>query len=97
MNGKQFPVCARCTGVTIGQVLAIIYFFITKSAKIGMSIFLLGIMGLDWGLQEFKIKSSTNIRRLITGICGGFGFILFYIGGFRKIVNVFKVFFKLNA
>lgn len=94
LNGKQFPVCARCTGVTIGQTLAVIYFFITKNAKIGLSIFLLGIMGLDWGLQEFKIKSSTNVRRLITGVCGGFGIILFYIWGFQKIVKFFKYVMK---
>jgi len=91
MNGKQFPVCARCTGVTIGQILAVIYFFITKSTRIGLSIFLLGIMGLDWGLQEFKIKSSTNVRRLITGICGGFGIISLYIWSLKKMLKILRL------
>lgn len=30
-------------------------------------------MLFDWLLQYFRIKESTNIRRLITGVLGGFG------------------------
>jgi uncharacterized membrane protein len=27
----------------------------------------------DWGLQALKIKESTNFRRMITGLVGGYG------------------------
>lgn len=32
-----------------------------------------GIMLTDWSLQYFGIKESTNSRRLVTGLIGGFG------------------------
>lgn len=76
-KGHQFPVCARCTGVCIGQFSAIlINYFITIPIQI--SFLFLTIMGLDWGVQELKIKASTNFRRLVTGILGGFGLFSFY-------------------
>ena len=28
---------------------------------------------MDWLIQFIKVKESTNIRRLITGLLGGFG------------------------
>lgn len=79
-KGKQFPVCARCTGVFIGQVLAIMFSFSTKiKVNFLMSGLLLAVMGTDWGLQALKINVSNNYRRLITGICGGFGLFTIYI------------------
>ena len=89
-HGKQFPVCARCTGVFIGQILAIITFLFRITVSVPVSLFLLLIMGADWFIQEINIKPSTNIRRLITGICGGFGVFSMYIAFFRKIINLFR-------
>ncbi len=76
----QFPVCARCTGVIIGQTIAIICLFIFKLEWWINLLFLLP-MGIDWGLQFLKILKSTNIRRLITGLLGGFGltYIYYYV------------------
>lgn len=86
-KGHQFPVCARCTGVAIGQLLAIIInFFFTIPYSI--CFLYLGIMGLDWGLQESKILESTNRRRLITGIFGGFGLFSIYINICKKIYHI---------
>lgn len=76
-KGRQFPVCARCTGVSIGQALALLLHII--DIPISMSLCFLSIMGIDWGLQELKIKESTNYRRLFTGILGGFGLFSIYI------------------
>ena len=86
-HGKQFPVCARCTGATIGQFLSIIlnvvYIISSHNSKEEKklpwiispesSMISMGIMGADWLVQEVGIKESTNVRRLITGILGGFG------------------------
>lgn len=71
-RGRQFPVCARCTGVFVGQILAIGCRFFVKSNFMICVDFCL-ILLIDWMIQYFKIKESTNLRRLITGILGGYG------------------------
>lgn len=86
INGRQMPVCARCTGVFIGQCMAIIF----KAARpkdrgVWIPALLLMLMGIDWGIQEFGIKESTNRRRLITGIAGGFGLFRLYFFAFSKM------------
>lgn len=88
-KGHQFPVCARCTGVFIGQIVAFIVGFFHK-VTVKASIILMGIMGIDWGIQAVKIKESTNIRRLITGILGGFGLYSIYWSIARFIKRQFS-------
>jgi len=73
-NGYQFPICARCTGVLIGYIAALI------CAPFYMSNYIVGlvfcaVMFIDWFIQFLKIIESTNIRRLITGVLGGYGII----------------------
>lgn len=70
-KGHQFPVCARCTGVFVGQVCAIALRFFVKP-KLVLCIDFCLILLIDWLVQFCKIKESTNVRRLITGILGGF-------------------------
>jgi uncharacterized membrane protein len=72
LNGYQMPVCARCTGVIIGYLLAIPLFFLYSFSWV-ITLAGCGSMLLDWGLQAMKIKESTNIRRLISGLSGGYG------------------------
>lgn len=82
----QFPVCARCTGVLIGYILSIpLSFFI--EFKIYVYIFICLIMFFDWLIQYLKICESTNIRRLITGILGGYGLMSIYIYIVKWVVN----------
>ncbi|HIU01973.1 MAG TPA: DUF2085 domain-containing protein [Candidatus Onthocola gallistercoris] len=83
-HGHQFPVCARCTGVAVGQILAIILNLFRK-ISFSISLLFLGIMGIDWGIQEIGIKESTNKRRFVTGILGGFGCFNIYCILIRKI------------
>lgn len=86
-KGRQFPVCARCTGVCIGQLLAIaanIFF----SVPARLSVLFLSLMGIDWGLQETGIRPSTNPRRLFTGILGGFGLFNCYCILLKKLWNI---------
>lgn len=85
-KGYQFPICARCTGVLIGELVALI--LLLCSIKIGfiVSLILLIPMGIDWGLQYLKILMSDNIRRLITGILGGVGMIYFYFNIIMLII-----------
>ncbi|WP_211220725.1 DUF2085 domain-containing protein [Paenibacillus terrigena] len=74
-QGYQFPICARCTGVILGQIGMVILLLMSVRITLGVSVIGLGIMFIDWLLQRLKVKESTNWRRLITGILGGCGLI----------------------
>ena len=97
-KGRQFPVCARCTGVAVGQLLAVVTGIFT-AVPLFLSLLCLGLMGLDWGIQEAKIKESNNYRRLFTGILGGFGLFCIYARIFRGIRSFVKrhKFFKKSV
>ena len=89
-KGYQFPMCARCTGVMIGYLIAIpIYFIYTLS--ISTYIVLCAIMFLDWYIQYLKIKTSTNVRRLISGTLGGFGSMSLELVALELIISSLKV------
>ena len=66
LHGYQFPLCARCTGVVLGHILAL---FTRPLPKFAPTAFL-AVMLCDWVRQELG-ESSTNIRRLLTGILAG--------------------------
>lgn len=68
----QFPVCARCTGIILSSVFAIVVYMFYR-LPIKFYFFMVVIMGVDGGIQYLKIKESNNIRRFITGCLGGFG------------------------
>lgn len=89
-KGKQFPVCARCTGVFFGYLTAFLFLAFRKILPVKPAIALLGCMGIDWGLQETGIKKSTNLRRLLTGFAGGLGLCSLYFQAIRKLIHFIK-------
>lgn len=91
IKGYTFPICARCTGVGIGQTVAIITLIFGIRINIYFSLVFLGIMGLDWIIQYTGIKASNNKRRLITGILAGYGIVNIY---FYIVFNFFKILFQ---
>lgn len=70
IKGWQMPVCARCTGVLIGHILSL--FVIGKRLPLMLPVCCCLTTLADWTAQQLG-KLSTNPRRLITGILGGFG------------------------
>ena len=90
IKGWQLPVCARCTGVCIGQLASLIVGIIFKPISIRKSVLLISLMGIDWGVQEANIKKSTNTRRLITGILGGYGLFNIYVRAISKFYLAIK-------
>lgn len=88
-KGYQFPVCARCTGVLLSTIPAIIVFF-KKKIPILTCIAMSGVMFTDWFIQRIGIKESTNRRRLISGLIGGFGFITLHLYLYRLIWRKIK-------
>lgn len=90
-KGKQFPICARCTGIFIGYLLAIIYFILQlildfQYPSIYISTILVIPTLIDGVIQYFTHYESGNYRRLITGILAGFGII--FILRFVAIIGI---------
>ncbi len=89
VKGFQFPVCARCTGVILSAIIATILFF-KKRLPIWVCIAMSGVMLLDWGMQYLEIRESTNRRRFITGLIGGFGYSTLHLHFYRYIYEKLK-------
>lgn len=70
--GYQFPVCARCTGIIIGGIFAIVIPFIDLSYY---SLILLIPLILDGTIQLKTRYESNNFKRFLTGFLYGFGLI----------------------
>ncbi|GEM_PF-428593 len=88
-RGYQLPVCARCTGVIIGYLLAVPVCILSG---INRCISILGCICMlaDWTLQACKIKPSTNTRRFITGILGDYGIMSVQIGLIKKFILMLR-------
>ena len=86
-HGYQFPVCARCTGVIIGQTVGILTYTVYKMPW-NQSSFFLFLMFLDWFLQRMKLLQSTNMRRLITGLLCGYALGQSYITILLKAIQI---------
>ena len=86
-KGVQFPLCARCTGVLIGQTIMLVISFTGIFIPFWAGFLLLSPMGIDWSLQYFAAKESTNMRRLISGFLGGCGYIAILAKLAMAIIN----------
>lgn len=73
-KGYQFPVCARCTGIFIGQIIGVICIVLGLRINFIWSIVLILPMAIDGLIQLMKIMESNNIRRFITGFISGVGY-----------------------
>lgn len=72
-RGYQFPLCARCTGVLLGEIAGIVGIIIGIRMRWYNIIAFILIMGLDWFIQYIKLLYSNNWRRVITGTLCGLG------------------------
>jgi uncharacterized membrane protein len=89
VKGKQFPVCARCTGVLIGNIGAFLIFFVYP-LPILFCLVGCAIMFADWLIQYLNIRESTNVRRLITGVIGGYSLTTLYCTGIKHLIQFFS-------
>jgi uncharacterized membrane protein len=88
IQGYQLPVCARCTGVILGYLLSIPGFLYFGYCRLAAGFGCI-ILFVDWLLQALKIKESTNRRRLITGILGGFGLMSLQLKFYSGLIKAF--------
>lgn len=72
VKGYQFPLCARCTGIALGHLTALLFApFYTFKIKIFILILPLAI---DGTIQYITNYESNNLKRVITGFLYGFAF-----------------------
>ena len=69
----QFPVCARCCGAFLGEILALILFLKKIRIRNAISFRAAATMFADWYIQYIGELESTNKRRFVSGILGGLG------------------------
>ncbi|MEM2922100.1 MAG: DUF2085 domain-containing protein [Candidatus Bathyarchaeia archaeon] len=81
-RSRSVRLCARCTGTVVGYLLSIMFLknldltgFLALSPTIQFTLaFILGLpSAVDWLAQTWKLKESTNNRRVLVGILIGSG------------------------
>lgn len=70
-KGKQFPVCARCTGIHVGYLSFPIFTFNVATMSFPLTILLLLPTIVDGYTQAFYNRESTNFLRFWTGLAAG--------------------------
>lgn len=85
-KGYQFPVCARCAGVIIGYIITLPLYFIWDASFI-LCIAFAAIMFADWLIQYLQILESTNIRRFVTGVMGGYSIFTLQLLTVKQVVQ----------
>ena len=81
-KGKQFPICARCTGLALGYILSFVVLILAGLLPLWAILLLIIPTAIDGTGQLFGKWHSNNSRRFVTGTFAGIGvfFILFHIG-----------------
>jgi uncharacterized membrane protein len=75
LKGRQFPVCARCTGIYIGYFTYPFFLFDLAYLNFYISVALIMPTVIDGLIQALSNRESNNVIRLVTGIAAGTGFI----------------------
>ncbi len=85
-RGKQFPICARCTGELVGMILCIPTLIFWGCPSFGIVLLLMVPLIIDGSVQKLTSYESGNIRRLITGILFGMALIFTFVYFHRTCV-----------
>ena len=77
-HGKQFPICARCTGELVGMIIGLIACFFRRP-DVWIPLALMVPMIADGFIQLKTRYESTNPRRFLTGLLGGCGAVTLFV------------------
>ena len=78
-RGKQFPICAQCTGELVGIIVGIPIAIFWGCPRCWIVLLMMIPLVFDGFLQRLTSYESGNIRRLLTGILFGIAFIFAFI------------------
>ncbi|MGD8190699.1 DUF2085 domain-containing protein [Brevibacillus ginsengisoli] len=73
INGKQMPLCARCTAILLGYLMLPVFLFVYPSVPFYIGLLLQVPMLIDGYTQLRKWRESTNWLRALTGFLSGAG------------------------
>ena len=85
-RGKQFPICARCTGELVGMIVCIPTLIFWSCPSFGIVLLLMVPLIIDGSVQKLTSYESGNIRRLITGILFGMALVFTFVYFHRTCV-----------
>ena len=74
-KGFQFPLCARCTGILVGEIVACLLLLCNIHIDVFIAILLICPTVLDGMIQLLGKYESTNFKRLFSGLIAGIGLI----------------------
>lgn len=77
-RGYQFPLCARCTGILLGELCGIPLYFLGIRPPLWLLLLPICIMALDGGSQLLDWQTSTNQRRFATGLLAGYAYLTLF-------------------
>lgn len=77
-HGRQFPLCARCTGELLGILLAMVVCLFFR-CPVKLCVVLMVPMVLDGSIQLLSPYESQNVLRCVTGMLFGFGFWMLFV------------------
>ncbi len=87
-QGKQFPICARCTGELIGILSGIPIAVCLGYPRFWIVILMMMPLVIDGFIQRLTTYESNNMRRLLTGILFGIAFVFMLIYFHRTCVHI---------
>jgi uncharacterized membrane protein len=87
-KGRQFPLCARCTGLVIGEFLLAPILWVFGFDHVLISMLLIVPLAIDGSLQYFGFMASNNGRRLSTGLLAGVGIATLAFVAIRKGISL---------
>lgn len=92
LGSYQFPLCARCTGIMLGRVLAVLLFpFVLlplRTAHLVLPLLMLPLP-IDGLTQRFTKYESNNLKRVTTGILWGYSTVTLILTGIVYLIAKF--------
>ncbi|WP_411876610.1 DUF2085 domain-containing protein [Vulcanococcus limneticus] len=73
LGGRQFHVCARCTGLAVGIVLSPLAFMFPRHHPAPFAT-VLGVLVIDGVSQGLRLRESNNLLRFFTGLLAPLSF-----------------------